>query len=111
MASRVTIQELSAYKERGERFAMLTAYDYPTAAAFDGAGIPVLLVGDTLGIFVQGHDTTIPVTLAAMLYHCEIVARAVQNALVVGDMPFGCYATVHDGVYTAGRLMKESGVH
>ena len=90
---------------------MLTAYDYPTAAAFDGAGIPVLLVGDTLGIFVQGHDTTIPVTLDAMLYHCEIVARAVHNALVVGDMPFGCYATIRDGVYTAGRLMKESGVH
>jgi 3-methyl-2-oxobutanoate hydroxymethyltransferase len=58
MAYRVTVQDLQAYKQRGERFAMLTAYDYPTAAAFDGVGIPVLLVGDTLGIFVQGHENT-----------------------------------------------------
>ncbi len=89
---------------------MLTAYDEPTAAAFDSAGIPVLLVGDTLGIFVQGHQTTIPVTLDAMVYHCEIVSRAVRRALVVGDLPFGTYGTIEEGIRSAGRLIKEGGV-
>jgi 3-methyl-2-oxobutanoate hydroxymethyltransferase len=111
MADRVTIHQLSAYKRSGERFAMLTAYDYPTASAFDQAGIPVLLVGDTLGIFVQGHDTTIPVTMDAMVYHCEMVSRAAHRSLVVGDMPFGSYGSVEEGVSNAGRLMKEGGVH
>lgn len=109
--SRVTIQELSAYKQRGERFGMLTAYDYSTASAFDDAGIPILLVGDTLGIFVQGHATTIPVTMDAMVYHCEIITRAVRNALVIGDMPFGSYNTTEEGIHNAGRLMKRGGVH
>lgn len=109
--NRVTIQELSAYKQRGERFAMLTAYDYSTASALDDAGIPILLVGDTLGIFVQGHATTIPVTMDAMVYHCEIVTRAVHNTLVIGDMPFGSYNTTEEGIHNAGRLMKKGGVH
>ena len=108
--TRITIQDIWAYKARGERFAMLTAYDYPTAAAFDKAGIPLLLVGDTLGIFVQGHDTTIPVTMNAMMYHCEIVARATHHALVLGDLPFGSYASIEDGVWNAGKLVKEAGV-
>ncbi|MEM9484226.1 MAG: 3-methyl-2-oxobutanoate hydroxymethyltransferase [Cyanobacteria bacterium P01_F01_bin.116] len=86
---RITIQDLSSYKSKGERFAMLTAYDYMTATIFDKAGIPLILVGDTLGIFIQGHNTTLPVTVDAMVYHCEIVARAVHHALVIGDLPFG----------------------
>ncbi|MGD1952023.1 MAG: 3-methyl-2-oxobutanoate hydroxymethyltransferase [Leptolyngbyaceae cyanobacterium] len=104
--SRITIQELSSYKTQGERFAMLTAYDYLTATIFDSAGIPLILVGDTLGIFVQGHDTTLPVTMDAMVYHCEIVARAAQHALVIGDLPFGSYSTLEEGVRNAGRLIK-----
>lgn len=108
--TRITIQDLWAYKARGEKFAMLTAYDYPTAAVLDQAGIPLLLVGDTLGIFVQGHDTTLPVTMNAMVYHCEIVARATHRALVIGDLPFGAYDTVDAGVRNAGRLMQEAGV-
>ena len=108
--TRITIQDIWSYKARGERLAMLTAYDYPTAAALDKAGIPLLLVGDTLGIFVQGHDTTIPVTMSAMTYHCEIVARAARRSLVLGDLPFGSYTSVEDGVWNAGTLVKEAGV-
>ena len=108
--SRITIRDLSAYKSRGERFAMLTAYDYLTATILDQAGIPLILVGDTLGIVVQGHDTTLPVTMDAMVYHCEIVARAVHHALVVGDLPFGSYSTPEEGVRNAGRLLKDTGV-
>jgi len=108
--SHITIQDLFSYKSRGERFAMLTAYDYLTATIFDKAGIPLILVGDTLGIFVQGHDTTLPVTMNAMVYHCEIVARAVRHALVIGDLPFGSYNTLEEGVRNAGRLIKEASV-
>lgn len=89
---------------------MLTAYDYLTASIFDRAGIPLILVGDTLGIFVQGHNTTLPVTLDAMIYHCEIVSRAVKNALVIGDLPFGSYSTLTDGIRNAGKLIKDGGV-
>ena len=85
---------------------MLTAYDYLTAATFDKAGIPVILVGDTLGIFVQGHDTTLPVTMDAMVYHCEIVARAAHHSLVIGDLPFSSYNTLEEGIRNAGRLIK-----
>ena len=89
---------------------MLTAYDYVTATIFDKAGIPLILVGNTLGIFIQGHDTTLPVTVDAMVYHCEIVARAVHHVLVIGDLPFGSYNTVEQGVLNTGKLIKEAGV-
>ena len=108
--TRLSLHDIWSYKTHGERFTMLTAYDFPTATALDRAGVPILLVGDTLGIFVQGHDTTIPVTMDAMLYHCEIVVRATQQAFVLGDLPFGSYHTVEEGVQNAGRLMKEAGV-
>ncbi|MEM1310712.1 MAG: 3-methyl-2-oxobutanoate hydroxymethyltransferase [Cyanobacteria bacterium P01_H01_bin.153] len=108
--TRVTTQTIRRYKQAGQRFAVLTAYDFLTAAAFDQAGIPILLVGDTLGIFMQGHDTTLPVTLEAMAYHCEIVARAARRALVVGDLPFGSYHTVEAGTQNAAKLVKQAGV-
>lgn len=108
--SSITIKDIHSYKARGERFAMLTAYDYLTATIFDKAKIPLILVGDTLGIFVQGHDTTLAVTMDAMVYHCEIVARAVHNALVVGDLPFGSYNTPEEGIRNASRLIKEANV-
>ena len=88
---------------------MLTAYDYLTAMIFDQAGIPLILVGDTLGIFVQGHKTTLPVTMNAMVYHCEIVTRAVHRALVIGDLPFGAYDTLEEGIGNAGRLIRYVG--
>lgn len=108
----VTIHELAAYKARGERFVMLTAYDYPTASALDAAGVPVLLVGDSLGQVVLGYDTTIPVTMEEMLHHCRAVSRGARNALIVGDMPFMSYqASVEDGLRNAGRFLKEGGAH
>ena len=89
--ARVTVPALARKKLRGEKIAMLTAYDFPFARIFDEAGIDVLLVGDSLGKVVQGHDTTLPVTLDEMVYHCRLVAARRAAALVVGDMPFGSY--------------------
>lgn len=106
----VTILDVRAFKQRGERFAMLTAYDAPSARLLDEAGIPVILVGDTLGMVVLGHPTTIPVTMDDMVHHTAAVVRGAQNALVVGDMPFMSYqASVDDAVRNAGRLLKEGG--
>ena len=108
----VTIHDLRARKERGERFVMLTAYDYPTAQVLDEAGIPVLLVGDSLGQVVLGYDSTIPVTMEEMLHHTRAVARGARNALIVGDMPFMSYQTsVEEGLRNAGRFLKEGGAH
>jgi 3-methyl-2-oxobutanoate hydroxymethyltransferase len=108
----VTVRDLRSFKERGERFVMLTAYDYPTARILDEAGIPVLLVGDSVGNNALGYDTTIPVTMEEMLHHCRAVSRGVTNAMVVGDMPFMSYqASMEDGVRNAGRLIKEGGAH
>jgi 3-methyl-2-oxobutanoate hydroxymethyltransferase len=106
----VTIQDLRTWKSEGRRFAMLTAYDYPTARILDEAGIPVLLVGDTLAEVVLGYETTLPVTMDAMIHHCQAVTRGAKNALVVGDMPFLSYQTsVEDGIRNAGRFLKEAG--
>ncbi len=108
----VSIHDLRAYKDRGERFVMLTAYDHPTAQTLDEAGIPVLLVGDSLAQVVLGYDSTIPVTMEEMLHHCRAVARGARNALIVGDMPFMSYqASVEDGLRNAGRFLKEGGAH
>jgi len=110
--ARVTVPALARKKLRGEKIAMLTAYDFPFARIFDQAGIDVLLVGDTMGHVVQGHDTTLPVTLDEVVYHCRMVSRAVRRALVVGDMPFGSYqVSVEDALRNALRLMKEGGAH
>jgi 3-methyl-2-oxobutanoate hydroxymethyltransferase len=107
----VSVLDIRGFKEKGARFAMLTAYDFPTAQALDEAGLPILLVGDTLGIFVSGHPTTLPVTMDVMVYHCQAVTRAVRNALVVGDLPFGAYQTsLEEGMRNAVRLVKEGGV-
>lgn len=107
---RVTAPDLARFKAEGKRFVLLTAYDYPTAQAFDEAGAQVLLVGDTLSIFALGHPTTLPVTMDQMVYHCQAVARGARNALVVGDLPFGTYqASVADAVRNAARFFKEGG--
>ncbi len=108
----VTITDLAAFKARAEKFAMLTAYDVQVARILDEAGIPVLLVGDSLGQVVLGYDTTIPVSVDEMLHHCRAVARGARNALIVGDMPFGSYqVSVEDGIQNAARFLKEGGAH
>jgi 3-methyl-2-oxobutanoate hydroxymethyltransferase len=108
----VTIRDLRAFKERGERFIMLTAYDYPTARILDEAGVPIILVGDSVANNVLGYDTTIPVTMDEMLHHCRAVTRGVTNAMVVGDMPFMSFHTsIEDGIRNAGRFLKEGGAH
>lgn len=108
----ITVVDVKGFKSSGKPFAMLTAYDYLIARALDEAGVPLLLVGDTLGIFVLGYATTIPVTLDDVIHHCRAVSRGVDNALIVGDMPFGSYGTsIPDGVRNAGRLIQEGGAH
>mgnify|MGYP000237516779 FL=1 len=109
---KVTIHTLRQMKARGEKIAMLTAYDATFARLLDEAGADVLLVGDSLGMVVQGHDTTLPVTLDEIAYHCRAVARGARRAHVVGDMPFMSYqASIEQGMTNAGRLMKEGGCH
>jgi len=108
----VTVRDLRTFKERGERFVMLTAYDFPTARILDEAGVPVLLVGDSLANNILGYENTLPVTMEEMLHHTRPVARGAKNALVVGDMPFLSYQTsLEDGIRNAGRFLKEGGAH
>jgi 3-methyl-2-oxobutanoate hydroxymethyltransferase len=108
----ITVRDVRAFKERGERFAMLTAYDAPSARLVDEAGIPLILVGDSLSMVVLGHDSTIPVTMEDMLHHTAAVARGASNALIVGDMPFMSYqSSVEEGVKNAGRFLKEAGAN
>jgi len=108
----VTIHDLRSWKAEGKRWAMLTAYDFPTAQILDEAGIPVLLVGDSLGNNVLGYDTTLPVTMEEMLHHTRAVTRGADNALVVGDMPFLSYqVSLEEGIRNAGRFLKEGGAH
>src|SRR4051812_23950337 len=111
-AQRVTIHTLRQMKERGEKIAVLTAYDATFARLLDESGADVLLVGDSLGMVVQGNDTTLPVTLEDMAYHCRAVVRGARRAHIVGDMPFMTYqASIEQGMTNAGRLIKEGGCH
>jgi 3-methyl-2-oxobutanoate hydroxymethyltransferase len=108
----ITVRDLRAFRDRGERFIMLTAYDFPTASILDATGVPVLLVGDSLAQNVLGYETTLPVTMEEMLHHTRAVARGAKNALIVGDMPFLSYQTsLEDGIRNAGRFLKEGGAH
>src|SRR5690606_12994308 len=108
----VTIHTLRQMKERGDKIAMLTAYDATFARLLDEGGADVLLVGDSLGMVVQGHDTTLPVTLEEMAYHCRAVVRGTKRAHVGGDMPFMTYrASIDQGRANGGRLVKEGGCH
>ena len=109
---RIRIPHLQAMKERGERWAMLTAYDQYTAEIFDEAGIPVLLVGDSAANNVFGYETTVPVTVDELLPLTRAVSRSVSRALVVGDLPFGSYQASPEQAYgTAARFMKEGLAH
>jgi 3-methyl-2-oxobutanoate hydroxymethyltransferase len=108
--ARITIDELKAMKRRGEKIAMLTAYDYPTARILDEAGVPIILVGDTLGMVVLGYDSTLPVTMEDMIHHTCAVVRGAERAHIVFDMPFMSYQSgVEDALRNAGRALKETG--
>lgn len=107
--SRLTVPEFVARKGSSRKLTMLTAYDYPFATLIDAAGIDAILVGDSMSMVVQGHDTTLPVTLEEIIYHAEIVGRAVKRALVIVDMPFPTnHLGVHKAVEFAGRILKET---
>ncbi|MFP3976247.1 MAG: 3-methyl-2-oxobutanoate hydroxymethyltransferase, partial [Dehalococcoidia bacterium] len=106
----VTIKQVLEMKQKGEKFSMLTAYDYSTARLVDEAGVPLILVGDSLGMVVLGYDSTIPVTMDVMIHHTKAVARGAKNALVVGDLPFMTYhVSVEDALRNAGRFLQEAG--
>jgi len=107
-----TVLDVQRYKDEGRRFAMLTAYDYLSARILDEAGIPILLVGDSLGMVMLGHSTTLPVTMDDMLVHAKAVSRGARQALLVGDMPFMSYqVSPEEGVRNAGRFIQEGGMH
>jgi len=107
---RITIGDLQAMRDEGTPIAMVTAYDHPTARLADEAGIPILLVGDTLGMVVLGYDSTLPVTVDDMIHHGRAVVRGAKRAHVVVDMPFGSYQTGwQDAMRNATRIMQETG--
>jgi 3-methyl-2-oxobutanoate hydroxymethyltransferase len=109
---RVTTKDLTAAKERGEKWPMITAYDALTAGLFDAAGIPVMLVGDSAAMVVYGHDSTIPVTVDELIPLVAAVVRGSQRAMVVADLPFGSYQeSPQQALRTAIRFMKEAGAH
>lgn len=109
---KVTTHSLRLMKEQGEKIAMLTCYDHAMALLLDGAGIDVLLVGDSASNVMAGHDTTLPITLDQMIYHAQCVVRGTNRALVVVDLPFGSYQSNSDvALSSAIRIMKETGAH
>jgi 3-methyl-2-oxobutanoate hydroxymethyltransferase len=109
---KITTHQLQEMKNRGEKIAMLTAYDYSMARIIDGAGIDVILVGDSASNVMAGHETTLPITLDQMIYHAASVVRAVNRALVIVDLPFGTYqGNSSEALRSAIRIMKEAGAH
>jgi 3-methyl-2-oxobutanoate hydroxymethyltransferase len=107
---RINILQVKEFKQKGEKFAMLTAYDYSTAKIVDEAGIPLILVGDSLGPVMLGYESTIPVTMEDMIHHTKAVVRGSKKALVVGDMPFMSYTiSTEDAMRNAARFIQEAG--
>lgn len=107
---KITITDLHNKKRGGKKITMLTAYDYPMARLVDGAGIDMILVGDSLGMVVLGYDSTVPVTMDEMIHHAKAVRRGTKYAFLVGDMPFMSYqVSVEEAIRNAGRFMKEAG--
>ncbi|GFO57271.1 3-methyl-2-oxobutanoate hydroxymethyltransferase [Geomonas sp. Red276] len=110
MQKKKTVLDIQKMKSDGERIAVLTCYDYPTAAIMDGCGIDMILIGDSVGVVVSGYDNTLPVTMEEMIYHTRAVMRARPNALVVADLPFLSYQVDLAGArLNAGRLIKDGG--
>ena len=109
---RLTVGDIAKLYADGRRIPMLTAYDYPTAKLVDEAGVPLILVGDSLGRVMLGYENEIPVSMADMLHHTAAVTRGARRAFVVGDMPFLSYqVSVEEGIRNAGRFLKEGGAH
>lgn len=107
---RITINQIKDMKQKGEKITMLTAYDYPTAKIMDEVGIPLILVGDSLGMVILGYESTIPVTMEEMLHHTKAVVRGTKQAMVIGDMPFMTYhISVDDALKNAARFIQEGG--
>jgi 3-methyl-2-oxobutanoate hydroxymethyltransferase len=111
MPSRVTVTSLRKMKQTGEKIAMLTAYDASFARVLDNQGVDIILVGDSLGMVIQGHDTTVPVTMDEMVYHTRAVTQASQRALVIGDLPFMSYTSPEMALRNSARLMQEGRAH
>jgi 3-methyl-2-oxobutanoate hydroxymethyltransferase len=107
----MTLSRLREMKQAGEKITMLTAYDASFAALLDEAGVDVLLIGDSLGMVIQGHDTTLPVSVDDVVYHTRAVANGTHHALLIADMPFMSYATPTQALASAARLMQEGGAH
>jgi len=106
---RITVPEFTGFKRAGRKISMVTAYDFALARLVDAAGVEGILVGDSMSMVVQGHDSTLPVTLDEMVYHAEMVGRAVEHALVVVDMPFPSFHLgTHRAIENAGRMLKEA---
>lgn len=111
MNKAITIQSFQESKQKQQKITMLTAYDYAMAKMIDNCGMDAILVGDSLGMVVQGRDSTLEVTMNDMVYHCACVARGVKNALLIGDMPFLSYhICVEEAVHNAGRLVQQGKV-
>jgi len=108
-SAKMSVTRLLAMKQAGEKIACLTAYDASFAAVLDQAGVDLVLMGDSLGMVIQGHETTLPVTMDETIYHAKAVRRGVSQAFLVVDMPFMSYADPMMALHNAGRLMKESG--
>jgi 3-methyl-2-oxobutanoate hydroxymethyltransferase len=107
---RITVNQIKEMKQKGEKIAVLTAYDYSTAKIVDEAGIPLILVGDSLGMVVLGYESTIPVTMDEMLHHTKAVVRGTKRAMVIGDMPFMSYhISADDALRNAARFIQEGG--
>jgi 3-methyl-2-oxobutanoate hydroxymethyltransferase len=106
---RISISDIGRMKAKGERIVMVTAYDYTAGQIIDRTDIPLVLVGDSLGMVVQGHDSTLPVTLDEIIYHVKAVMRGARRPLIVGDLPFLTYATPEQALHNAGRLMQQTG--
>ncbi|MEM9187169.1 MAG: 3-methyl-2-oxobutanoate hydroxymethyltransferase [Planctomycetota bacterium] len=109
MPNQLTVPKFAAMKAEGRKITMLTAYDYTMAKMVDACGVEGILVGDSLSMVVQGHENTLPVSLDEMIYHAEMVGRAVENALVVADLPFPSYHLgPHKAIENAGRILKQT---
>jgi 3-methyl-2-oxobutanoate hydroxymethyltransferase len=106
---RVSISDIGRMKAKGERIVMVTAYDYTAGQIIDRTDIPLVLVGDSLGMVVQGHDSTLPVTLDEIIYHVKAVMRGAKRPLIIGDLPFLTYSTPEQALQNAGRLMQQTG--
>ena len=107
---RITVNQIREMKQKGEKISMLTAYDYSTARIVDEVGVPLILVGDSLGMVVLGYESTIPVTMEEMLHHTKAVARGAKQAMVIGDMPFMTYhLSVEQALQNAARFIQEGG--